>query len=130
MRDGWVKDIIERQRTAKRIRTKAMEVFDRSDWNEILELAGASGSSGEASAALKALCRTHHGIHDKGYGRGKEEGNQTGRSGNNNRSRKDKVGPQSLKAKREPMAFSLLSLRHPLIIYKFALQSIRYAIVV
>lgn len=54
-KNGWLKDIIEKQRVARRIRAKAVEVLDRSDWNEILELAGTTGGSGEASAALKAV---------------------------------------------------------------------------
>ena len=55
MQTGWVKDIVERQRTARKIRAKAIEVLDKSDWNEILQMAGTVESSGEASAALKAL---------------------------------------------------------------------------
>ncbi len=52
----WIEEIVEKQRAAKRIRAKAMEVLDRSDWNEVLELAGrTTESSGEASAALKAV---------------------------------------------------------------------------
>ena len=55
MRDGWVKDIVERQRTARKIKAKAIEVLDKSDWNEILQMAGTVEGTGEASAALKAL---------------------------------------------------------------------------
>ncbi len=51
----WVEDIVEKKKVSKRIKAKAVEVLDRSDWNEILELAGTTERSGEASAALKAV---------------------------------------------------------------------------
>jgi maltooligosyltrehalose synthase len=54
-RIGIVEELAERRRAARRIRAKALEILDRSDWNEILELAGSMESSGEASAALKAV---------------------------------------------------------------------------
>jgi hypothetical protein len=50
-----VEDIVEKRRTAQRIKAKAIEVLDKSDWNEILELAGRTEGNGEASAALKAV---------------------------------------------------------------------------
>ena len=52
---GLVGGIIEGQRAAKRVKAKALEVLDKSDWNEVLELAGSTDISGEASAALKAV---------------------------------------------------------------------------
>lgn len=52
---GLVESIVEGHRTARRVKAKALEVLDRSDWNEVLELAGNTEGSGEASAALKAV---------------------------------------------------------------------------
>ncbi len=51
----WIADIVERRRAATRIRKKAFELLDRNDLNEILELAGTTERTGEASAALKAV---------------------------------------------------------------------------
>lgn len=47
--------IVERQRIARRIKTKAREVLEKSDWHEVLDLAGMAECNGEATAALKAI---------------------------------------------------------------------------
>jgi len=52
---NWVSEIVERKRAERRIREKALEMLDRNDLNEILELAGTTERTGEASAALKAV---------------------------------------------------------------------------
>jgi hypothetical protein len=54
-RNYWIGDIIERQQVSGRIRSKALEILDKSDWNELLEMAGTAEKSGEAGAALKSL---------------------------------------------------------------------------
>ncbi|MDE1871231.1 MAG: hypothetical protein KGI06_03260 [Candidatus Micrarchaeota archaeon] len=50
-----IADIVERQRVARRIKSKAQEVLERSDWHEVLDLAGMAEGNGEATAALKAI---------------------------------------------------------------------------
>ncbi len=51
----WLEDIVEKQRLARRVRAKAIEVLNGNDWSEVLGELGAIEGSGEASAALNAV---------------------------------------------------------------------------
>ncbi|MGI0100338.1 MAG: hypothetical protein ACREBH_01265 [Candidatus Micrarchaeaceae archaeon] len=52
---GLVAELLERQQEKRRIRAKVIEVLGRSDWNEILELAGGPEGAKEAGTAMKAV---------------------------------------------------------------------------
>jgi hypothetical protein len=52
---GLLSEMVETHNTAKKVKAKALEVLQGSNWNEILEEAGVINNSEAASAALKAV---------------------------------------------------------------------------